>query len=61
MAPLCQNLFTAQAVHVTQFVNGSRYKLPFSVKIHVLFIFNETTRAELFIVVHGLALAMTND
>ena len=36
-------------------------KLPFSVKIHALLIYNETTRGRVFIFFHGVALAMTND
>ena len=36
-------------------------KLPFSVKIHILLILYETTRGRVFIFVHRLVLAMTND
>ena len=45
MTPHCQNLFTTQAVDVIQFF---KRKLPFSVKIHVLLILNETTREGIY-------------
>ena len=60
MAPHRQNLFTTHGIHVIQFFE-QMLKLPFSVKIHVLLILNETTGGRVFIFVHRLVLAMTND
>ena len=38
-----------------------RKKLPFSVKIHVIFISNEITKDIILLLSHGLVLAMADD